>query len=223
MKLLALDTATEMLSVAVSIDSVVRERSLHAGQRHGELVLQEIDALLASCGVRLADLDGIAYGAGPGSFTGLRIACGVVQGLAAARGLCVLGIGTLAAIAQAAGDESVIACLDARMGEVYHAAFERRGGSVHEVIPPGLHRPHAIPIPDGNHWIGCGSGFAAYADALRARCGTTVVRFRPEVFPSAAAILRLAMPRFSAGEGDDAATTAPIYLRDRVALKTAER
>jgi tRNA threonylcarbamoyladenosine biosynthesis protein TsaB len=223
MNVLAIDTATEMLSLAVSVDGVVHERSQHVGQRHAEMVLGEIDALLARAGIALGDVHGIAYGAGPGSFTGLRIACGIVQGLAAARGLPVLGIGTLAAIAEAAGEQRVIACLDARMGEVYHAALERRDGRLIEVISPALNRPNEVPTPPGEGWIGCGAGFAAYGDALRARYGKTLAGVRPEVFPSAAAIARLAAPRFAAGEGVDAALAAPIYLRDRVALKTAER
>lgn len=201
----------------------MHERSFNAGQRHGEIILGEIDALLARAGIALGDLQGIAYGAGPGSFTGLRIACGIVQGLAAARHLPVLGVGTLAAIAEAAGDDRVIACLDARMGEVYHAAYQRRDAGLFEVIPPSLKPPHAATLPADDGWIGCGAGFAAYRDALHARYGARIAAVRAEVFPSAAAIVRLAAPRFAAGEGQDAAAAAPIYLRDRVALKTSER
>lgn len=223
MNLLAIDTATEMLSLAVSAGGVVHERSIHAAQRHAELILGAIDALLAQAGIAIADLHGIAYGAGPGSFTGLRIACGVVQGLAAPRGVRVLGVSTLAAIAEAAGEARVIACLDARMGEVYHAAFERRADGLHEVISPGLSRPSEMPLPEGDRWIGCGAGFAAYRDVLRAHYGARIAALRPEVFPSAAAILRLTAPRFARGAGEDAASAVPIYLRARVALKTSER
>src|SRR5262245_5005737 len=222
MKLLGIDTATEMLSLAVEVDGRMYEQSMHAGQRHSEIALAEIGALLARAGVGLADLDGIAYGAGPGSFTGLRIACGIVQGLAAARRLPVFGIGTLAAIAGAAGEDRVIACIDARMSEVYHAAYERRGAGLTEVLPPSVTPPHDAPLPPGAGWVGCGPGFAVYPEALRARYGGRIVRFRPEVFPTAAAIVRLALPRFAAGAGEDAAAAVPIYLRDRVALKTAE-
>ncbi len=223
MNLLAIDTATEMLSIAVSAGGRVHERSVHAAQRHAELIVGTIDALLAQAGIGVADLQGIAYGAGPGSFTGLRIACGVVQGLAAARGARVLGVSTLAAMAEAAGDARVVACLDARMGEVYHAAFERRADSLHEVIPPGLSRPSEIPLPAGDCWIGCGAGFAAHREVLRARYGARLAALRPEIFPAATAILRLAAPRFAAGAGEDAAAAVPIYLRARVALKTSER
>src|SRR5262245_65854487 len=130
MKLLAIETATERLSLAASVAGVVHERTLDAGQRHAELVLGEIDALLSAAGLRIGDLDGIAYGAGPGSFTGLRIACGVAQGLAAARALPVIGVSTLAAIAEAAAATRVVACLDARMGEGYHATSERQHGLI---------------------------------------------------------------------------------------------
>jgi tRNA threonylcarbamoyladenosine biosynthesis protein TsaB len=225
--LLALDTATEMLSLAVLAGKRTRERTIVAGQRHAELIVGEIDALLVQAGLTVRDLNGIAYGAGPGSFTGLRIACGVAQGIAAARGIPVLGIGTLAAMAASVDADRVIACLDARMGEVYHAAFEKRAGAqfseMREVIPPGLHRPDAVPLPPGSGWTGCGAGFAVYRAALETRHRGVLSAIVPDVVPSAAAMLRLAAPRFAAGEGADPALASPLYVRDRVALKTAER
>ena len=223
MNLLALETATERLSLAVGAAGVVHERTLLAGQRHAELILGEIDALLARAGLRIGDLAGIAYGAGPGSFTGLRIACGVAQGLAAARGLPVIGVSTLAAIAESAPAARVVACLDARMGEVYHAAYEKRHDRLRELIPPGLHRPDAVPLPESEGWTGCGAGFAAYRELLATRHGPLLAAIDSEVFPSAAAIVRLAAPRFAAGEGTSPGMALPRYLRDRVALKTTER
>lgn len=223
MIILAIETATDVLSLALGDGARVHETTLAAGQRQAELILGEIDALLARAGVSVRDLGGIAYGAGPGSFTGLRIACGVVQGIAAARGIPVLGVSTLAAIAEGCSATRVVACLDARMGEVYHAAFEKRDGALHEVIPSGLRRPECVPLPPGEGWTGCGGGFAAHREALAARLGARLTAVHPKVVPSAAAILRLAAPRFAAGEGGDAATAVPVYLRDRVALKTAER
>ncbi|HSD42229.1 MAG TPA: tRNA (adenosine(37)-N6)-threonylcarbamoyltransferase complex dimerization subunit type 1 TsaB [Burkholderiales bacterium] len=223
MNILAIETATEVLSLAVGTGAEVHETTIAAGQRQAELILAQIDALLARAGLGVRDLDGVAYGAGPGSFTGLRIACGVAQGIAAARGIPVLGVSTLAALAEGCGAARVIACLDARMGEVYHAAFEKRNGALHEVIPAGLHRPASVPLPPGDGWTGCGQGFAAHREALAARLGARLAAVRPDAAPSAAAILRLAAPRFAAGEGGDAATAAPVYLRERVALKTSER
>lgn len=227
MNILAIETATDVLSLALATGegegARVHETTRAAGQRQAELILGEIDALLARAGLSVGDLGAVAYGAGPGSFTGLRIACGVAQGIAAARGIPVLGVSTLAAIAAGCDATRVVACLDARMGEVYHAAFEKRDGALHEVIPAGLRRPESVPLPPGEGWTGCGGGFAAHGAALAARLGTRLVAVHPEVMPSAAAILRLAAPRLAAGEGGDAATAVPVYLRDRVALKTAER
>lgn len=223
MNLLGIETATEWLSLAVSAGGTVHERSLRAGHRHAELILDEIDALLARANIGVGELHGIAFGHGPGSFTGLRIACGVAQGIALARRLPVLGVGTLAAIAASSAAPRVVACLDARMHEVYHAAYEQRHDGLHEVIPPGLHRPGEVPLPEGDGWVGCGSGFAAHAATLTARYGARLAAVAPDTFPSAAAVLRLAAPRFAAGEGGDPATAAPFYLRDRVALKTGER
>jgi tRNA threonylcarbamoyladenosine biosynthesis protein TsaB len=223
MNVLAIEAATERLSLAVSVGGAVHERTLDAGQRQGELVLAAIDALLAHASLRIGELHGIAYGAGPGSFTGLRIACGVAQGLAAARALPVIGVGTLAALAETARALRVVACLDARMGEVYHAAYEKRQGALHEVISPGLHRPDAVPLPAGEGWTGCGPGFAAYREPLALRHGARLAAVDPAIFPSAAAVVRLAAPRLAAGEGVAAAAALPVYLRDRVALKTSER
>jgi tRNA threonylcarbamoyladenosine biosynthesis protein TsaB len=223
MNVLGIETATEWLSLAVSVGGAVHERSLRAGHRHAELILPEIERLLAGAGIGVAALDGIAFGAGPGSFTGLRIACGVAQGIAAARRLRVLGVGTLAAIAASAVAPRVVACLDARMHEVYHAAYEQRQDGLHEVIPPGLHRPSEVPLPEGDGWVGCGAGFTAHHAPLTARYGARLAAVLPEIFPSAAAIVRLATPRLAAGEGAEPAAAAPFYLRDRVALKTRER
>ncbi len=223
MNILGIETATEWLALAVSANGAVHERALRAGHRHAELILVELGRLLAEARLEVSDLHAVAFGAGPGSFTGLRIACGVAQGIAAARRLPVLGVGTLAAIAASADTPRVVACLDARMHEVYHAAYEQRQDDLHEVIPPGLHRPGEVPLPEGDGWVGCGAGFVAHRAALATRHGERLAAILPEVFPSAAAVVRLAAPRFAAGEGSDPADAAPFYLRDRVALKTGER
>src|SRR5204863_8244797 len=131
----------------------------------------------------------VAFGAGPGGFTGLRIACGLAQGLALARGLPVLGISAFEAIAEEAGGQRVAVCIDARMSEIYYAALEKRAGRWHEVLPGQCSSPGAAPLPSGQGWIGAGSGFAAYPDLLK----NLPVR-RPEIHPSAAAVARLAAP-----------------------------
>jgi len=221
--LIALETSTEYCSLAVLRGAQVFERSFHAGQRHSELALPALRELLQQAELDMASIEGIAYGAGPGSFTGLRIACGLAQGLALARDLPVAGICTLLALAENCGAGKVIACLDARMGEVYHGAYEQSGGEWIERHAPGLYRPHAVPRVEGGDWTGCGSGFRVHGAAL-ARCyAGAVSRTEPDAEPNAAAMLRLAARVFAAGQGVDAAAAVPLYVRDKVALKASER
>ncbi|TMH38632.1 MAG: tRNA (adenosine(37)-N6)-threonylcarbamoyltransferase complex dimerization subunit type 1 TsaB [Betaproteobacteria bacterium] len=227
MNLLAIDTSTDFCSVAASRGEAVFSRHERAGQRQAEMILGMVDEVLAEARIELAQIHGIAYGQGPGSFTGLRIAAGVTQGLALARGIGVIGVGSLLALSEEAVSDAaggrVIACLDAHRDEVYHAAYRRAGTAWEEVSPPGLYRPEAVPVAPGEDWTGCGDGFAAYRERLAARLGQCVAAIRPEAAPSARAVLKLAMPRFAAGEAKDAATAVPVYLRDKVALKTSER
>ena len=221
--LVALETSTEYCSLAVSRGAQVFERSFHAGQKHSELALPVLRELLVEAGLEMPAVEGIVYGAGPGSFTGLRIACGIAQGLALARNLPVAGICTLLALAEDSGAGKVIACLDARMGEVYHAAYRRSDGKWMELYAPALYKPENVPPLEGDGWIGCGSGFGVHGAAL-ARCyGGSLSRVDAGAVPNAAAMLRLALLVFAAGQGADAAAAAPLYVRDKVALKTSER
>jgi tRNA threonylcarbamoyladenosine biosynthesis protein TsaB len=223
MNVLAIETSTEFLSLAASrADSVVAHH-VRAGQRHAELIMDSISALLDRAGLETGDLDGIAYGEGPGSFTGLRIACGVVQGLAFSRGVKVLGVSTLLALAEESETPRVLACIDARMGEVYHAAYVRAGDDWQLLQGPGLCGPDEVPVPEGAAWTGCGSGFAAFGETLQRRLGAVLATVRPAISPTATAVLRLAQRRFLRGEGGEAKDALPVYLRDRVALKTSER
>jgi tRNA threonylcarbamoyladenosine biosynthesis protein TsaB len=227
MNILALDTSTEYCSVALWRDGVVHERAIRAGQGHSEMLTGMVDAVLAEGGLKLAMLDGIAYGQGPGSFTGLRIACAVAQGLAFPGDIPLAGIGTLHAMALSCGAAKVVCCLDARMQEIYHAAYVREGNGESEayieVSAPRVCAPAAAPeLPDGG-WAGCGSGFAAYSDVLQQRYGAALVNVMDDVYPHARDIARLAAPVFAAGRGIRAEEAAPLYIRDKVALKTAER
>jgi tRNA threonylcarbamoyladenosine biosynthesis protein TsaB len=223
LKLLAIETSTEQLSLAYAHDGAVHAIDEVVGNRHAELVLPRIERLLAQAGAGIRSLDAIAFGAGPGAFTGLRIACGVAQGLALARSLPVLGIGSLEALAEDSGAERVIACIDARMGEVYHAAYRHTPGGWEVLNAPELVRPDDLSVPDDEGWVGCGSGFRVHGAALARRCGRHLARVDSGALPRASAMLRLALPRFAQGLGKDPAEAAPLYVRDKVALKIHER
>lgn len=223
MPYLALDTSTEHLSLALTTEHGIVGRDWLVGQKHAELTLPTLADMLAELGVSMQEIKGIAFGNGPGSFTGLRIACGITQGLAFARGIPVLGVSTLEALAQGTQTDKVIACLDARMSQVYFASYQRDGAQWRTLSPAMVCDPCDVPVPEGSGWHGVGSGFAAYADALNAKLGDTLSSTDATRFPLASDILALALPRFMAGEGVAAQDASLLYLRDKVALKTSER
>lgn len=223
MRFAAIETSSDWCSVALWTEGEIAAIERRVGQRHAELVLPMLERLLARAGYGVEGLDAVAFGAGPGSFTGLRIACGVAQGLAFARGIPVIGVSTLEAVAEESGATRVLACIDARMREVYYAALERERGGWREVVAGACVAPAAAPRPPGAQWIGCGNGFSVYGAELRAVLGDALRQLRPEVHAGAAAVARLAAPRLAAGEGTDAALAAPIYLRDKVALTVEEQ
>jgi tRNA threonylcarbamoyladenosine biosynthesis protein TsaB len=220
MKFAAFEAATEWCSVALWLDGEIVGIEEMAGNRHSERMLPLLEKLLQMKNISAGELDAVAFGAGPGSFTGLRIACGVAQGIAFARGIPAIGIPTLATLAEECGAPRVVACLDARMGEVYYSALERNDGKPGnrwtEVIPALCVAPDAVPVPPGEGWVGCGSGFAAYGSL-------GLAKVIADIHPSAVSVARLAAPRLAAGEGVDAALALPVYVRDKVALTEAER
>jgi tRNA threonylcarbamoyladenosine biosynthesis protein TsaB len=223
MKILAIETSTEYCSVALWQDGAVSEKFELVGQKHSEILMAMLDGVLSGAGVKLSQLDGIAFGAGPGSFTGVRIACGVAQGLALGANLPVIGICTLQAVAQGSGHDKVIAALDARMAEVYFAVYEKQAGVWRTVCAPCLCLPQDTPVVEGKGWLGAGSGFAAHGTLLQARYDGQLALVDAACVPQAKAIAELAAPLFAAGKGLDAALAMPLYLRDKVALKTSER
>jgi len=223
MRVLALETSTEYCSVALWLDGVVVERCELVGQKHSELLMAMLEDVLKQAGVKLAQLDGIAFGMGPGSFTGVRIACGAAQGLAFGANLPVAGVCTLQALAEASGKLRVIAALDARMGEIYHAAYEKREGAWVALSEPRLCKPEEAPPLPGNGWFGAGSGFAVHGAVLAERYAGQLQGADDAAVPQAAAIAALGAAQFAQGVGMDAAEALPLYLRDKVALKTCER
>lgn len=228
MKILAIETSTEYCSVALWQDGTLSERCELVGQKHSEVLMAMLDTLLKEAGVRIKQVDGIAFGKGPGSFTGVRIACGVAQGLAFGADVNVVGVCTLEALAQASGHDKVIAALDARMGELYLAAYEKRDGAWVALIEPCLCKPGNAPQIVGANWFGAGNGFAvnpstSSGQALAARYGRQLCGVDTLAMPRASAVARLAAGAFAKGHAVDAALALPLYLRDKVALKTSER
>ena len=213
MRFAAIETSTEWCSVAVWADGEIAALERRAGHRHSEFALPMLQELMKGL-----TIEAVAFGAGPGAFTGLRIACALAQGLAFARDLPVIGISTLEALAQESGAARVVACIDARMREVYYAALEKRAGAWREVVPAQCVPPHSAPPPPGVGWVGCGSGFEVYREEMKGKVEVS----RPEIHPTAVAVAQLAAPRLAAGEGVDAAQAAPVYLRDKVAFTKEE-
>ena len=227
MRILAFDTSTEYLSLALQLDGTTLCYDALVGQSHSQQILPKIRALLDEANIELADLEGIAFGAGPGSFTGVRIACGVAQGLAFGANLPVVSVNTLMAIAEASfkacGANKVIACLDARMGEVYHATFEKKDDVWQEITSSGLFKPQAAPALEGVGWLGAGSGWLTYGEQLSAIYRQQINQVLPQALPTASAVLSIAQLQLAAGLGKPATEAAPIYIRNKVALKTTER
>jgi tRNA threonylcarbamoyladenosine biosynthesis protein TsaB len=223
MNLLALDTSTECCSVALLLDDALTLREELTERGHAELILPFVDELLAAAGLRLRDLHGIAFGRGPGAFTGLRIAAGVVQGLAYAAGFRVAPVSSLAAVAArtpGAVGETVLVCNDARMGELYWGHFSvGTEGDVTALDPERVGPPESIrALADARH--AAGNGLARHAN-LRAALSATGLRIHDGLYPRADAIARLGAACFAAGRTVAPDEALPIYVRDEVATARA--
>jgi tRNA threonylcarbamoyladenosine biosynthesis protein TsaB len=222
MKILAFDTSTEYLSIALRLEGKTLLRECVAEQKHSSLLLPMVSEVLAEAEISLSQLDCIAFGVGPGSFTGLRIACSVAQGLAFGAGIPLIGISTLQALAQACGARRVIAAMDARMGEIYHAAYEKSGDTWREVMAPTVCKPEQAPLITGDDWVGVGSGFAAY-EMLQQHYANRLTRIDAKAYPHASAMLELAVAEFAAGHAVAPEYAAPVYIRNKVAITHAEQ
>lgn len=223
MKLLALDTSTEACSVALWLDGDARER-FELGSQHSERILPMVDALLAEAGLRLSQLDTLAFGRGPGSFTGLRIGAGVAQGLAFGADLPVVPVSSLAALAQGQVADKVLAALDARMRQVYWGVYVRNlQGLMTLQGTEQVLAPEQIPLPSGAGWIGAGPGWDACSAALQTGLGACLAAWQPRQFPHARDLAVLGAAAFRAGATVPAEQAIPLYIRDDVAVKSVSR
>ena len=227
MKLLALDTATEACSVALWVDGALLERFELAGRDHTQRLPVMLHALMAEAGLGYSQLDGLVCGLGPGSFAGVRIGVAYLQGLALAHGQPALGVSSLAMLAQGAirrsGAEQVLAAIDARMDEVYYAAYGRDAAGL--ALPLGearVCRPELVPAQPGR-WLAVGTGWGRYEPVLRAATAADLLAVDGQALPTAGDALRLALPAFVSGAAGDAGLLAPIYLRNRIALTLREQ
>ena len=225
--ILAIETSTELASAAILRDGQMIIRETTGVQTHSQSILPMVQSLLAEAGIGLAQCDGLAFGVGPGSFTGVRTACGIVQGLAFGADLPVLPVVTLEAMAQACrdlnGTGEVLAILDARMGEVYWAQYRFDGAAWKEIVAPTLSAPEQVlPLAGASSPLqACGNGLSAYASAFAA--ASYAAAGLPAIMPHARQIALLGGVALAHGRGLSAVEAQPLYLRNKVALTTAER
>ena len=224
MRLLALDTSTEACSAAVWADGRIFARYEVASRDHTSIILPMVDSVLADAGTELEQLDALAFGRGPGSFTGVRIGTGVIQGIALASGLPVVPVSTLAALARHAmrtyGIPRVAAVIDARMSEVYWGAYWRDpDGGLRLIGEERVCSPATVPALDGGGWFGAGSGWHAHAQALREATGLGLGAWWAGCLPHAEDVAELAALAFRRGGAMVVDSVLPVYLRDNVAAK----
>lgn len=224
MKLLAIETATEACSVAVHVDGTVIERFEIAPRRHAELTLPWAGELLAQAGIGRSQLDALAISRGPGAFTGVRLGIAIAQGIALAIDRPLLALSTLQVLAlrAPAGQERVLAAIDARMGEVYSGCFSRVHGQWQAQGSEQVQAPEAVSL-DGQGWFGVGTGFAAAEGLLASRLQPGLTGVDAGALPHAADLASLAVAAWQRGEAIAPERVEPTYLRNNVALTLAEQ
>jgi tRNA threonylcarbamoyladenosine biosynthesis protein TsaB len=222
LKILALDTSTDACSAALLCDGQFLASFRLAPRQHSALILPLLESLLTQAGVSLAQLDAIAFGCGPGSFTGVRLAASVTQGIAFAQDKPVVAVSTLRALAQGAqrefGAQRVLSSLDAYMEEVYWGVYQLADdGAMTALMADAVCAPSLAPFAEtGRDWLGIGSGWDKYAAALESKVGAQLLRWQPNRYPAARDIAALAAVDFMQGKAVSAELALPVYLRDPV-------
>lgn len=217
-KILALETSTDACSAALMVNDTIIERYHLAPHKHSELILPMLQSVLEEAELQLSQLDAIAFGCGPGSFTGIRIAAGLVQGLGYGANLPVIPVSSLKTLAQTACDElkaqNVLTAFDARMGEIYWGIYRPdKNGLMQSVIGDSLAHPDTVKLPKDDTWIGVGDGWKPYSDVLQHRLNKRLIRIENRLYPQAKQVAKLAYIDWCAGKTVPADKALPVYLR----------
>ena len=223
MKILSIETSCEQATVALLLEDELVQCGLEGRANHSERLLPVVQDLLDQSGIALGDLAAIAFGAGPGAFTGLRLACGVAQGLAMGADLGLVPVCSLAAVALRSGQDRVLVAIDARMGEVYSAAYHVTAEGPQEVQGLNCHAPSAVRFPDSGPWYAAGTALRAYPDMLGGRLSERLSGWDEDLVPRAGEVARIARLEVRLGRVIAPEQAGPLYIRDKVALTTAER
>lgn len=227
MKLLAVETATQACSAALYIDGKIQQRFEVAPQQHTKLILPMIDSLMSEAGLKPQQLDGLAFSRGPGSFTGVRIATGIIQGIAFGADLPVVPVSTLAALAQdffnRNSETLAFTGMDARMGEIFWGVYEKNPQGFAKLLGEEAVTPATKIIFPHRAGVGIGSAWAVYPSELSEVLGTLLHSYQSDNLPQAAAIAQLGVLGLENNQGVAAENAMPIYLRDKVAKKESER
>ena len=222
MIILSIDSCTEVISIALKIGQEITEKSFPSGKSYSENILPEITKLLSTCNLKINNVDAIAFGSGPGSFTGIRIACGLAYGIAYANNLPIIGVNTLEALALLSKKEFAISCVYARMDQIYLGIYQNLNGLITPLIEPGLFNPSELPkLPEINKAIIIGSGLNLYKRKFDAQYGNISLSYFTDECSLAASIGILSETKF--GKEFDLKNAAPTYIRNKVAQTTKER
>jgi len=224
MNLLAIDTSTEACTVALKVDGK-RVEQIVPGKQHAERLLEQVNGLLSQQNIVLSDVDALVWGRGPGMFTGLRIGAGVVQGLAYAIKRPVVCVSSLAVLAYAQKDnaDQILAAIDARMGQVYWAAYRAGDTAVEALTEEQVSDPTGVGEGLEGSYVGTGSGWDQYHDKLAVSLGARLDRWIPHQHPSGEALLSLGEQLIGEGKAVPAFEALPVYVRDDVARKSVDR
>ena len=221
MQILSIDTSGQILSIAILKEGVIELSEYPSGKMNSEKILPEIKAMMYRLSINFSDLDGIAFGAGPGSFTGIRIASGIAYGIAYSLNIPIVGINTLEALATLPDNRYCISCIDARMSQVYIGAYQLDNLGITTINEPGLYNPEILPDINLSEATIIGSGVIIYKNQLAKKYKHINLNFIEKEFPLAGVIAKLALPRMNKNFNLDQAQ--PIYIRNKVAQTILER